>query len=356
MANAPIPRGGRRRQIAVRARRAIALAGIASRAVLALALLTTGFLAIAQADEAGQWRPRKNSSDSSTWSPDAEGRLLGDGSSDSDTRWLPSRPRKPLAKPADQTRGIPARHMRPAGPQLPRYAALRAEIDAIHADFAKAMESNADPRQFDLILVRAYRVQDDAQTPSERALADELFMRIAKHDGHASRKPPADQSPATRNWLGDLSAEASGLGTLIFTGHDKARSRPQEAAVQQATSPIRRIETSVASNPVRGALARLMSSGLPVSYRDSDVRLAAATSPVENSTDRASNRSRGSSEPAPFFAVGTTQRVSAAESSSRLLPAPPVQAAPTIAEQIPLLKQLGGWWRSRTSRGRRDER
>jgi hypothetical protein len=356
MANAPIPRGGRRQQIAVRARRAIALTGITSLAVHSLVLLSTGPSSIVHADEAGQWRPRKTSSDSSTWSPDAAGRLLGDTSATRSTRWLPSNSQTPLAKPADQTRGKPSDQARPASPQLPRYAALRAEIDAIHADFSNAVDSNADPRQFDLILVRAYRVQDDAQTPSERALADELFKRIAKYDVHTPQKSRADRSSATRTWLNDLSAEASGLGTLIFTGHDEAKSRPQKAAVQHAASPQQRADDPIASNSVRGALSRLMSSGLPVSYRDSDVRPASATSPVENSTDRASNRSRGSSEPAPFFAAGTTQRVTAVESSSRPLPTPPVQAAPTVAEQIPLLKQLGGWWRSRTPRVGRDER
>lgn len=340
MANAPKPRGGKRQQITVRARRVIALANVASRAVLALVLLSAGFSSIAQAEEGGQWRPRKTSSDSSTWSPDAAGRLLGDTSATSSTRWLPSKPQTPLAKPADQKHGKPADHARPSGPPLPRYAALRAEIDAIHADFSKAVDSNADPGQFDLILVRAYRVQDDAQTPSERALADELFERIAKHDGRASRKSRADQSPATRNWLGDLSAEASGLGTLIFTGHDEARSRPQNIAVQHASSTQPRTENSIASNPVRGALTRLMSySSMD---RNGNVWLE---SPFDSPRVFQANHR----EPARFTPAGTIQPVAATEplNAQPVISAPRATTAlqfaptPSIASQVPLLAQLG---------------
>lgn len=262
-------------------------------------------------------------------------------------RWLPSRPQAPLARPAGQPLNNPADKSRPAGPQLPRYAALRAEIEEINAEFADAVESQADQRQFDLILVRAYRVRDDAQTPSERALADDLLKRVGQYNVLRPREQRAEQNAGARSWLGDLSSGAGGIATLILTGHDEAKPRPRNAPEQYAASSQPRAENPSASNPVRGALTRLMSYS--AMDREGNVRL---TSPFD--TDR--DLSRESSEPARFIPAGTIQRVAATESSPRPSPAPPLQAAPTIAEQIPLLEQLGGWWRSRTSRGRRDER
>ena len=347
MANAPNPRGGSRQRFALRARRTTTLVGSRSRAVFAFVLLSTWSMSITQAEEAGHWRPRKTSIDSSTWSPDAAGRLLGDTLSANATRWLPSRPPSPLAKPANPRRGKSVDEVRSASPQLPRYAALRAEIDAIHADFSEAVKSNADPRQFDRILVRAFRVRDDAQTPSERALADELFERIAKFDAHVPREQRAELNAGKRSWLGNLSTEASGIGTLILTGHDEARPRPRNAPEHYSASSQPQAEHPSASNPVRGALTRLMS--YTAMDRDGDEWLMSPfDSPREFSADRR--------EPARFAPDGTIQRVAATESSSTPLPALPVQAAPTITEQIPLLKQLGDWWQSRTPRGERDER
>jgi hypothetical protein len=71
---------------------------------------------------------------------------------------------------------------------------------------------------------------------------------------------------------------------------------------------------------------------------------------VEYAHDRASSPYLDYREPARFIPASAIQRVAATESSSRPLPTPPVQAAPTITEQIPLLKQLGDWWQSRTPR------
>jgi len=352
MANAPKPRGGSRQGIALRARRATTLASIASHARFAIALLSAWSASIAQAEEVGQWRPRKPAIDASAWSPDAAGRLPGDTQPASAARWLPSRPQTPLARPAGQPLNNPADKSRPAGPQLPRYAALRAEIEDINAEFADAVESQADQRQFDLILVRAYRVRDDAQTPSERALADDLLKCVGQYNVLRPREQRAEQNAGARSWLGDLSSDAGGIATLILTGHDEAKPQPRNAPEQYAASSQPRAENPSASNPVRGALTRLMSysamdrDGMD---REGNVRL---TSPFD--TDR--DFSRGKSEPSRFTPAGTIQRVAATEPSSRPSPTPPHQAAPTIAEQIPLLEQLGGWWRSRTSRGRRDER
>ncbi len=350
MANAPNPRGGSRQGFALRAHRTTMLMGNRSRAVFAFALLSTWSMSITQAEEAGQWHPRKTSIDSSTWSPDAAGRLLGDTSSASATRWLPSRPQTPLAKPPVEPVNNAAYQAPRSGPQLPRYAALRAEIADICADYDAAVVSQADQRQFDQILVRAYRVRDDAQTPSERALADLLLKRVAQQSMPAPRAPHAERTAPTHTWLGNLWSDAGDVTTLILTGHDGVRRRAQSNAEKLASSPQARAVPPIASYPVRGAWTRLMSSGLPVPYQDSDVRTASATRSVEYSRDRASSSSREIREPARFALDGTIQRVAATESSSRPLPTPPVQAAPTITEQIPLFKRLGDWWQSRTPR------
>ena len=350
MANAPNPRGGSRQWTALRAGRTTTLVGNLSRAVFAFALLSASSMSVTRAEEAGQWRPRKPASDASSWSPDAAGRLLGDTPAPAAAPWLPSRPQTPLAKPPVEPVNNAAYQAPRSGPQLPRYAALRAEIADICADYDAAVVSQADQRQFDLILVRAYRVRDDAQTPSERALADLLLKRVSQQSMPAPRAPHAERTAPTRTWLSNLSSDAGDVATLILTGHDGVRRRAQSNAEKLASSPQARVESPIASNPVREAWTQLMSSGLPVPYRDSDVQPASATRSVEYSRDRASSPSLDYREPARFIPASTFQRVAATESSSRPLPTPPVQAAPTIIEQIPLLKQLGDWWQSRTPR------
>ena len=350
MANAPNPRGGSRRWLHLRAHRFADVARIVARASLAIALVLVA--AIARAEDIGQWRPRKPAHNASAWSPDAAGRLPGDFQPAGAPRWLPSRPVRPLARPAVTSAGKPANKSQPVGPQLPRYAAFRAEIEDINTKFADAVESQADQRQFDVILVRAYRVRDDAQTPSERALADDLLKRVGQYNVLRPHEPRAERDAGTRSWLGDLSTGASGLGTLILTGHDAAKPRRRNAPEQHAASPQPRAENPNASNPVRGTLTRIMSysardrNGMD---RDGNVRLI---SPFDTARDL----SRDTSEPPRFVPAGTIQRVAAAESSPRPSPAPPLQSAPTIADQIPLLEQLGGWWRSRAPRGERDGR